>query len=154
MVIVYEFQCETCRKRFRAGYDAREDHLSATGHARPDFECDTCGRSFNTNHGRKAHMDALGHWGPRFNCDTCDRHFTTSIGRDQHMDALGHWGPDDVDDCGCTVCSDVFDDEDEAAQHEADQHFFCRPCDHYFQAYSDIGSVGVVQQSSTAEDVT
>ncbi|KXJ88722.1 hypothetical protein Micbo1qcDRAFT_206883 [Microdochium bolleyi] len=113
MVFNHEFECGTCGKEFPAGFNAREQHCDATGHARPDFECDTCHRWFNSRHACEQHMSALRHW-----------------------DGDSHgWD--------CADCPQVFDNQDDMIQHEVNEHRYCDPCDRYFQRYSGLRDVNL-----------
>ena len=56
------------------------------------------------------------------------------------MDALDHWG-DDNDDYymyECDDCYDTFSDKETLRDHEAEVHYYCDPCDRYFQNYNNI----------------
>lgn len=80
-------------------------------------------------------MAAKRHEPPAFECDRCDRYFQSESAVNQHMDALGHW---DGSDYECDDCSGVFSDEEHLRDHEVVEHFYCDPCDQYFQSYNNI----------------
>ncbi|KAK6209831.1 zinc finger protein [Colletotrichum tabaci] len=106
------------------------------------YTCGTCWREFPAGwHSREQHLDATGHWVPDSECDTCDRFFGSRQAVEQHMDALSHW----ADDCSsegaeheCDDCSDCFSDEEDLRDHEVQEHYFCQPCDRYFQNYNNV----------------
>lgn len=81
-------------------------------------------------------MTATGHEPPEFECIDCDRYFGSQQAVNQHMDALDHWGGYPCDDC-----SDTFSDEKNLREHEEVKHFYCSPCDQYFQSYDNIRTV-------------
>ncbi|RMI99085.1 hypothetical protein BHE90_017173 [Fusarium euwallaceae] len=68
--------CGTCWREFPAGWQSRQQHMDATGHNPPDFECDTCDRYFGNQHAVNQHMTDVDHWAessgsdePEFECD-------------------------------------------------------------------------------------
>lgn len=105
---------------------------------RMTFTCGICWREFPAGwRSREQHFEATGHEEPNFECDTCDRYFGTQNTKNQHMTALNHWREYECDDC-----SDGFYDEDDLRNHEASKHFYCDPCDRYFDSYNSIKNVG------------
>ncbi|GJC86082.1 PR domain zinc finger protein 16 [Colletotrichum liriopes] len=106
------FTCGTCWREFPAGWQSREQHLDATGHQIPANECDSCDRFF------------------------CTRHAV-----EQHMNALSHWASDVSDndpEHECDDCSDCFSDEEDLRDHEVQNHYYCKPCNRYFQNHNNI----------------
>ncbi|KAK1990327.1 hypothetical protein LX36DRAFT_648018 [Colletotrichum falcatum] len=106
------FTYGTCWQQFPAGWQSREQHINATGHEMPLYECDTCDRFFGSSQAVEQHMNALGHWAsdvsynaPLFMCDDC------------------------------AVC---FTDEEDLREHEVQEHYYCEPCDRYFQNHNNI----------------
>ncbi|GAB0145854.1 hypothetical protein EsHS_00006273 [Epichloe bromicola] len=104
--------CGTCWRTFPAGWRSRQQHMDATGHCPPDYECQTCDRYFGSWHAVCQHMTDVGHWaessesdGPEYQCD----------------------------DCG-----DAFYNEADLRDHEVEEHFYCDPCDRYFQSSNNI----------------
>ena len=76
-------RCGTCHKVFIAGWQALNNHLRATGHARtPSFECDTCTRRFGSERARFQHMQATNHFA--WECDICDETWPTEDRVIQH----------------------------------------------------------------------
>ncbi|KAK1585442.1 uncharacterized protein LY79DRAFT_268288 [Colletotrichum navitas] len=107
------------------------------------FTCGTCWREFPAGwHSREQHLNATGHQVPSNECDTCDRFFGSSQAVQQHMNALNHWASDVSDDDGpvfeCDDCYDCFSDEDDLREHEVQDHYYCDPCDRYFQNHNNI----------------
>ncbi|KAF4446724.1 hypothetical protein F53441_9657 [Fusarium austroafricanum] len=107
--------CGTCWRQFPAGWHSRQQHMNATGHEPPDFECDTCGKYFGSQMAVEQHMNDLGHWaesseseGSVYECDHCD---------------------------------DAFDEENDMRDHEAEQHFYCVACKCPFQDWNSINQV-------------
>lgn len=111
------FTCGTCWREFPAGWHSREQHMKATGHEQPDFEC-----------------------------NDCDRYFATQKAVNQHMDALGHWADSeesDKTDYECDDCSDVFSEEEKLREHEVEDHFYCDTHDRYYQDRNSIHNVRI-----------
>lgn len=89
-------------------------------------------------------MDALNHYAPDFECDTCDRYFGSQHAVEQHMNDKDHWGQSDESDepeYQCDDCDDAFYEEDSLRDHEVEEHFYCDPCDRYFQNWNNINQV-------------
>ncbi|KAK1977069.1 zinc finger protein [Colletotrichum cereale] len=106
------FTCGTCWREFPAGWQSREQHFYETGHQAPLNEC-----------------------------DTCDRFFGSSQAVEQHMNALGHWASEvshNYPEFGCNDCSACFSDEDDLRHHEVHCHYYCDPCNRYFQNLNNI----------------
>ncbi|KAI0008992.1 hypothetical protein F4779DRAFT_628130 [Xylariaceae sp. FL0662B] len=78
----YNFECGTCGKVFKAGWQARENHICSTGHRAPAFECDRCPRYFDSERARLQHMEALNHF--EWECSICDETWPTDHRRIQH----------------------------------------------------------------------
>lgn len=57
------YDCADCDKLFYTGRIARDQHCQATGHAPPQFECDTCNFCFDDEYDRCDHMNLEMHWG-------------------------------------------------------------------------------------------
>lgn len=88
--------------------------MRALLHAAPNFQCDTCERSFPTLQQVEDHMDSKDHWvfsdetesiedddDDSHVCGTCGRWFGSFESREQHMKALNHEPPDfECDTCG------------------------------------------------------
>ncbi|EJP61119.1 zinc finger protein [Beauveria bassiana ARSEF 2860] len=104
--------------------------------------CGTCLRVFPAGwQSRQQHMDATGHYPPDFECDTCDRYFGSQHAVDQHMTDLGHWAESseaDEPDYECDDCNASFYDEEDLRDHDVKEHFYCDPCDRYFQCWGNI----------------
>ncbi|KAL0932190.1 zinc finger protein [Colletotrichum truncatum] len=105
------FTCGTCWRQFPAGWHSREQHLNATGHGIPLYECDTCDRYFNSQHSVDQHMNALDHWA-------------------QPATPHTYWE--------CDRCSDCFCDEEELQEHELEDHCYCKPCGRFFQNRNNL----------------
>jgi DNA-directed RNA polymerase subunit RPC12/RpoP len=106
------FTCGTCWRQFPAGWQSRQQHMNATGHEAPEFEC-----------------------------KTCDRYFSSQKAVQQHMNHLDHWDESSESEYivyGCDHCDDEFDDEDELHDHEARDHFYCVVCSRTFQDLHSI----------------
>ncbi|KAF9869302.1 hypothetical protein CkaCkLH20_13219 [Colletotrichum karsti] len=106
------FTCGDCWREFPAGWQSRQQHLDATGHDIPDFEC-----------------------------ETCDRYFHSQGAVEQHMNALNHWADSDSEDSldwECDDCDSAFYEEGDLRQHEHEQHFKCNLCDRYFQNRNNL----------------
>lgn len=92
-------------------------------------------------------MNAVGHCPPDFECDTCDRYFGSEQAVNQHMNAMEHWAESsefsesEEPELECDDCEDTFYDEDDLRDHETKKHFYCDPCDRYFQDYNSINQV-------------
>ncbi|KAK5653746.1 hypothetical protein OQA88_7902 [Cercophora sp. LCS_1] len=121
------FECGTCGKEFRAGWEAREQHCDATGHDRPRFECDTCDACFRNERALLNHMSAKDHFTWRCGdcgevfpdedeledheidehlyCSECDRYFTTQNGIEMHLNTSRAHREEEVD---CPFCTDWF----------------------------------------------
>ncbi|KAK2594337.1 hypothetical protein QQS21_007938 [Conoideocrella luteorostrata] len=104
--------CGTCWRTFAAGWQSRQQHMDATGHCPPDFECDTCDRYFGIQHAADQHMTDVGHWAESSDCDEPD-----------------YW---------CEDCDDAFYDEADLRDHEVEEHLYCNPCDRYFKNWNNI----------------
>ncbi|KAK8142826.1 hypothetical protein G3M48_008188 [Beauveria asiatica] len=102
--------CGTCWRVFPAGWQSRQQHMDATGHCPPDFEC-----------------------------DTCDKYFGSQQAVNQHMNDVGHWAESsesDAPDYECEDCDENFYDEEGLHDHEVKEHLYCAPCDRYFQNWN------------------
>ncbi|KAF0320261.1 hypothetical protein GQ607_012523 [Colletotrichum asianum] len=106
------------------------------------FTCGTCWREFPAGwESRQQHFDATGHREPLYECDTCDRYCSSRSGIDQHMNALDHWADSvssDSDVYGCDDCSDVFSEEGDLRYHEQQYHYYCDPCNRYFESRNNL----------------
>ncbi|KAH8171557.1 c2H2-type zinc finger domain-containing protein [Sarocladium implicatum] len=100
--------CGTCWRQFPAGWQSREQHMKATGHEPPPFEC-----------------------------NYCDRFFASQKAVNQHMDALNHWNITEYE-CDIESCSDAFSEEGDLREHEVTEHYYCDDCDQFFQDYNSI----------------
>ncbi|KAK1676916.1 zinc finger protein [Colletotrichum godetiae] len=83
------------------------------------------------------------HWEGCWECDTCDRTFGSEHAMQQHMNALGHWDYDDQPEPSkgryeCNDCNDRFHDEQDLREHEVEYHNYCDPCDRYFNNQNNI----------------
>ncbi|PWI67648.1 hypothetical protein PCL_03002 [Purpureocillium lilacinum] len=78
------FECGTCGRAFPAGWRARDNHCRATGHAPPDFECETCSRWFRSRRACDQHMDATDHWQRPYTCSCCSLTWRTEERCVQH----------------------------------------------------------------------
>jgi len=76
------YECGTCWKGFPAGWHAREQHCRATGHCRPDFECEECGDGFDDEDGHWGHMVQYNHF--EFECSQCGETWPTEQQRQEH----------------------------------------------------------------------
>ncbi|KAI8710587.1 Zinc finger, double-stranded RNA binding protein [Fusarium sp. LHS14.1] len=106
------FTCGTCRRQFPVGWQSRQQHMKATGHEAPDFEC-----------------------------DTCDRFFRSQKAVNQHMTDLKHWAESsESEEPGyeCDYCGNAFNDENDLRKHEVEQHLYCDPCNRHFQDHNSI----------------
>lgn len=107
--------------------------------------CGTCRRVFADGwQSRQQHMDATGHFPPDFECETCDRYFSSQKAVDQHMTDVCHWAESsesDEQEYECDDCDDTFSDENDLREHEVNEHFYCDPCDRYFQDRNSIYQV-------------
>ncbi|XEV05267.1 hypothetical protein FSHL1_010554 [Fusarium sambucinum] len=56
------YYCPDCDRLFYSGRKARDQHCLATGHALPQFECDTCSDCFDDEYDRREHMNLQMHW--------------------------------------------------------------------------------------------
>ncbi|KAG4274505.1 hypothetical protein FPRO04_14497 [Fusarium proliferatum] len=107
--------CGTCWRQFPAGWQSRQQHMNATGHEAPEFEC-----------------------------ETCDRYFGSQKAVEQHMNDLDHWDESSESEdivYECDHCDDKFDDENELHNHEAQDHFYCVLCSRPFQDRHSITQV-------------
>ncbi|KAK9421795.1 hypothetical protein SUNI508_05396 [Seiridium unicorne] len=77
-----DFTCGSCWKAFPAGWQARENHLSATGHHAPTYECDACPRYFASEAARHQHMNTLNHF--EWECAICNETWPTREQRTEH----------------------------------------------------------------------
>ncbi|KAK1752702.1 hypothetical protein QBC47DRAFT_389129 [Echria macrotheca] len=116
---ISHFECGTCEKAFPAGWRARDNHCNATGHHRPNYECDTCPRWFHCQSACDQHMRAKNHF--------------------VHSDNYSDNNNDSVsDDCytynpyECRRCYDRFPSDQDRIDHEAEDHRFCNDCDRFF----------------------
>lgn len=60
------------------------------------------------------------------------------------MNALDHWADSvssDSDLYGCDDCSDVFSEEGDLRYHEQQYHYYCDPCDRYFESWNNLNQV-------------
>ncbi|KAK7216824.1 hypothetical protein V2G26_004827 [Clonostachys chloroleuca] len=79
------FECGSCDRLFWAGWKARDQHCSATGHRHPDFECDTCYFIFDNEQTRRRHMDISRHWNDAaVPCNACNSFLPTEQEAKQH----------------------------------------------------------------------
>ncbi|KFH41731.1 Zinc finger protein OZF-like protein [Hapsidospora chrysogenum ATCC 11550] len=106
--------CGTCWREFPAGWRSRKQHMDATGHVPPAFECDTCDRYFGSQHAVIQHMTALGHW---------------AESSESGQPPLGF---------ACDDCDAAFYDEEDLRGHEVKAHLYCHDCDRYFQSWNNI----------------
>ncbi|KAJ0160502.1 MDS1 and EVI1 complex locus protein EVI1 [Colletotrichum tanaceti] len=106
------------------------------------FTCGSCWREFPAGwHSRQQHLDATGHDVPDNECDSCDRYFGSRQAVEQHMNALCHWTQDSSSEGAeyqCDDCSDCFSEEEDLHDHEVRDHYYCDPCDRYFQNHNNI----------------
>lgn len=111
----------------------------------PMSTCGTCWRVFTAGwRSRQQHMDATGHNAPDFECDTCDRYFRSQHAANQHMTDVNHWAESsesEVPEFECNHCDVAFDDEDDLRDHEVKEHFYCDPCNRYFKNWNNINQV-------------
>ncbi|WXC65157.1 hypothetical protein SNK03_010965 [Fusarium graminearum] len=56
------YYCPDCDRHFHSGRKARDQHCLATGHALPQFDCDTCSFCFDDEYDRCEHMNLEMHW--------------------------------------------------------------------------------------------
>lgn len=113
------FTCGTCGREFPAGWRAREQHMNATGHCEPDYECNTCDAYYDCEYDRDLHMNRMGHW------------------VDLSYRLPGPYG--EIYECG--FCEFCFDDEDDLHVHEASEHYYCAPCSREFRNHNNIEQV-------------
>ncbi|OLN83403.1 Zinc finger and BTB domain-containing protein 17 [Colletotrichum chlorophyti] len=104
------------------------------------FTCGDCWREFPAGcKSRQQHLDATGHRAPEFECDTCDRYYKNRRSVEWHMDYYDHWSQDvSSDEWGCVNCGDVYSDEEYLRDHEVRDHFYCDPCNRYFDTWNNI----------------
>ena len=108
--------CGTCWRTYPAGWQSREQHLNATGYQAPNFECDMCDRYFGSQHAVNQHMNGVGHWAES---DSNEEEYEYE----------------------CDDCDEAFCEEDDLRDHEVKEHFYCDPCDRYFQNWNSINQV-------------
>ncbi|KAH7207884.1 zinc finger protein [Fusarium redolens] len=128
--------CGTCWRQFPAGWRSRQQHMNATGHEPPDFECDTCDRYFGSQEAVEQHMCDLGHWD-----------------ESSESEELQESDESEGTVLECDHCGDAFDDEDDLHDHEARQHFYCVVCDRPFQDWNSISQHlrGKLHRTSTVQ---
>jgi hypothetical protein len=119
------FECGDCGKVFPAGWRARDQHCEATGHSRPEYECDTCDAYFGSEYARRQHMTAKGHF---YDNSSSDSYRASS------------WD--------CPQCDDCFDTEEECDEHMVEDHLYCCECDRFFMNYNNIKQVRIFTRSS------
>ncbi|RSH86372.1 uncharacterized protein EHS24_004622 [Apiotrichum porosum] len=81
------FECGDCHRAFPAGWLARNQHCKATGHGRPNFECDKCHYLFHNEEDQRKHEIDDHLW-----CGPCTREFRSSNNIQQHLRSGVHVG--------------------------------------------------------------
>ncbi|EED21400.1 zinc finger protein, putative [Talaromyces stipitatus ATCC 10500] len=76
-----------------------------------DYECETCYRTFGSQHAASQHMNALDHWAPRYSCETCPKQFFSESAAQKHMTATGHF------ENYCKDCKRKFINENNLRMH-------------------------------------
>ncbi|OIW32642.1 hypothetical protein CONLIGDRAFT_699522 [Coniochaeta ligniaria NRRL 30616] len=103
------FECGTCGKEFRAGFQARENHCFSIGHDPPEFECDTCDEYFDDNWDRSEHMRYLGHATySKHECSICIERFESAEETEEHEVEDHHY---------CHDCDRTFNNRNNIKQH-------------------------------------
>ena len=100
------FECGTCTRAFPAGWKARDQHLDATGHRSPEFECDTCYRFFNSDQARWQHMNAVNHF--KHECLICKETWPTEEQLTRHEQEDHHY---------CKECQKRFQNSNAIKMH-------------------------------------
>ncbi|KAI0836912.1 hypothetical protein F5Y06DRAFT_304991 [Hypoxylon sp. FL0890] len=95
--------------------------------------CGTCSRTFVSAQARYQHMMAVGHTALEFKCDGCSKYFASRGAVVNHMNAKKHWTYFE-----CTLCDKTFQTEEQAKDHEIEEHYFCAECDRQFGDYNAI----------------
>jgi hypothetical protein len=125
--IVTMFECGDCGKAFPSGWRARDQHCDATGHRRPQFECDTCDAYFGSKSALWQHMSAK-------------RHFSDDTNSYSHGSSDGYYQyPEQYWDCA--RCGESFVTEEGCNDHMIEDHLYCYDCDRYFMNYNNIKQV-------------
>lgn len=116
----------------------------------PQYDCETCNRTFRSQQACNQHMSSLDHRAPRYLCETCNRDFASQRAAGQHMNARGHWTPK----VPCEMCGQKFQTQGEANSHMKDRgHYrnYCRPCDRKFTSADNLRMVSRCTASPTYE---
>lgn len=129
------YDCDTCDRTFRSQH-ACNQHMAALGHQR--YECDHCTRSFATWRACKQHMNDTDHWIWEYECDTCTARFDSQWSVDEHMEEEDHWSyPYD-----CETCTYAFRTAFDRDEHQEDEghykHLHCKDCDRYFPSQNNL----------------
>lgn len=120
-----------------------------------NFACGTCWKTWPTWRSRDQHVAATSHEVPGFECDTCDRYLKSQSSVEQHMNDLDHWAASASDSseessyyCDCDYCDEEFDTLDDLRNHEINDHFYCDSCDRSLQDLNSIKMVSYQPQSA------
>lgn len=93
-------QHETNPMTLQAQDDDTPTHpVEEPGHPKPQFQCKSCKKNFNSQSAVNQHMEDTRHQGPRFQCETCDAKFNSESAANQHMDAKKHQKRFQCPDC-------------------------------------------------------
>ncbi|KAF4335070.1 zinc finger protein [Fusarium beomiforme] len=118
------YTCGTCWRQFSSGLQARQQHMNATGHEPPSFECDRCDRYCGTREAIEQYMNDMGHWD-----------------ESSESEEPGESDQSEGTFYECDHCDHTFEQEDNLHDHEAKQHFYCVACECPFQYWNSISQV-------------
>lgn len=126
------WQCETCSRTFRSQHAANQ-HMNVKDHW-PG--CERCDRRFGTLRASRQHMRDKDHW-PEY--ETCDREVMTQSAFDINMDDDDHWPR-------CETCSLAFHNQSECDEHmDREDHWknYCKQCELHCRDESSFRAVSV-----------
>lgn len=92
------------------------------------------------------HMDATGHRAPTFDCEVCNKTFRTQHAANQHMAAVGHW-EEDYYPYECDTCTNRYASEEAVQRHMKDARhyrYYCKACDRKFENLNNLNMVRLI----------
>lgn len=99
------------------------------------YWCEFCSNCRSHEH----HMTQMDHPEPTFEFGTCDFFIESQRPMDQHTNNFDHWTQPRYE---CYDCPEFFSVKRDLVDHQMGVHFYCEPCDRYFQNHNCLMMVG------------